>query len=197
MLNAMARGDTVTPDMAPRPFGKIVATHRKRVHLTQEALAEAAGLSRAQTISEIEHDKYFPNIPDAQRIARAFGLTLAELISEWESGRRKRPDDLSRAPSTASDTQDPDQAEETGSAGMTSAVSPPAQGGGAPGKEEQAVSSSPWATNTPGRNALHAYVELEISEDEARDLFHELPDLIRRWRHTREARRQNGTDGGV
>ena len=96
MLNAKPLGDTMTPDMAPRPFGKIIKTHRLRRGLTQAELAEESGISRFQTISEIERDRYVPNIPDAKKIASALGLSLADLILEWEGGPRRKRGDESR-----------------------------------------------------------------------------------------------------
>jgi putative transcriptional regulator len=56
--------------------------------MTQEALAEIAGVTR-QTIIAIESSKYSPSLELAFRIAQAFGVPLAEVFSyepEDESG---------------------------------------------------------------------------------------------------------------
>jgi len=51
-----------------------------RGEMTQEALAEKAGVTR-QTISAIESSKYSPSLELAFRIAQAFGVPLAEVFS--------------------------------------------------------------------------------------------------------------------
>jgi len=89
-LKAANGSDTVTPEMAARPFGKVFAAHRKKAGLTQAALVEAAGLPRAVTVSDIERGEYLPNIADLQKLARAMGTTLTELFADWE-GVRRRP----------------------------------------------------------------------------------------------------------
>ncbi len=48
--------------------------------MTQEALAEKAGVTR-QTIIAIESSKYSPSLELAFRIALAFGVPLAEVFS--------------------------------------------------------------------------------------------------------------------
>jgi len=47
--------------------------------MTQQALAEAAGVTR-QTIIAIEHGKYAPSLEVAFRIARAFGVGVEDVF---------------------------------------------------------------------------------------------------------------------
>ena len=58
--------------------------------MTQEALAEKAGVTR-QTIIAIESSKYSPSLELAFRIAQAFGVPLQDVFSyepEGESGNK-------------------------------------------------------------------------------------------------------------
>jgi putative transcriptional regulator len=48
--------------------------------MTQQALAEKAGVSR-QTIIAIESSKYSPSLELAFKIARAFGVEIGEVFS--------------------------------------------------------------------------------------------------------------------
>lgn len=56
--------------------------------MTQQALAEKAGISR-QTIIAMEADKYSPSLELAFRIAHAFGVSIGEVF-ECESGGEER-----------------------------------------------------------------------------------------------------------
>lgn len=52
----------------------------ERAEMTQQALAEAVGVTR-QTIISIESGKYAPSLPLAIRIARVFGRAVEEVFS--------------------------------------------------------------------------------------------------------------------
>lgn len=54
---------------------------RARNNMTQEELAEKAGVSR-QTIVAIEKQKYDPSLSLAFRLARCFGTTIEEVFQE-------------------------------------------------------------------------------------------------------------------
>ena len=54
---------------------------RARHNLTQEDLAEKAGVSR-QTIVAIEKEKYDPSLSLAFRLARCFGTTIEDIFQE-------------------------------------------------------------------------------------------------------------------
>jgi len=55
--------------------------------MTQQALAEKAGISR-QTIIAIEAGKYSPSLELAFRIAQAFGVSIGEVFEcETEEGK--------------------------------------------------------------------------------------------------------------
>jgi putative transcriptional regulator len=57
-----------------------IREHRKRAGLTQEALADALGVSR-QTIISIEKGKYVPSLPLAFRIARFFECSADDMFA--------------------------------------------------------------------------------------------------------------------
>jgi len=74
--------------------GKLrISNHIRRLRffageMTQQALAEKAGISR-QTIIAMEADKYSPSLELAFRIALAFGVGIGEVF-ECESERGER-----------------------------------------------------------------------------------------------------------
>jgi transcriptional regulator with XRE-family HTH domain len=61
-------------------FGRLVAAHRKRKRITQEALAAAADLS-VDMIGRIEAGHTGARFPSIERIATALGIDPAELFS--------------------------------------------------------------------------------------------------------------------
>jgi putative transcriptional regulator len=73
--------------------GKLhITNHIRRLRffageMTQQALAEKAGISR-QTIIAMEADKYSPSLELAFRIALAFGVGIAEVF-ECEAIEKK------------------------------------------------------------------------------------------------------------
>ena len=54
---------------------------RARERMTQDDLAEKAGVSR-QTINAIENDRYDPSLPLAFALARAFGCLIEDIFRE-------------------------------------------------------------------------------------------------------------------
>lgn len=56
-----------------------IREHRKKSGMTQEALAEALGVSR-QTIISIEKEKYIPSLPLALKIARFFNCSTNDMF---------------------------------------------------------------------------------------------------------------------
>lgn len=71
-------------------FGRILAAHRRRKGLTQEALAEAAGLS-VDMISKIEVGATGARFPSIERLATAVDVDPAELFTnEIPSGSIRR-----------------------------------------------------------------------------------------------------------
>ena len=59
-------------------FGQSVAKHRRAKGLSQEALAEKADLDRTY-LSDIERGVRNPGIKNVAKLAKALGLTTAEL----------------------------------------------------------------------------------------------------------------------
>lgn len=71
-----------TPTQAQREaFGRMIRDARKRLDLTQEKLAEAAGCS-PHWINNIECGKSNPNWADAFLLAEMLGLTLSQILEE-------------------------------------------------------------------------------------------------------------------
>ncbi len=60
-------------------FGQSVAKHRRAKGLSQEALAEKADLDRTY-LSDIERGVRNPGIKNVIRIAKALGITPADLL---------------------------------------------------------------------------------------------------------------------
>lgn len=64
-------------------FAAAVKRHRKRRGISQEKLAESAAVHRTY-VGLIERGERTPTIDVAERIAKAFGLSLSALIKEAE-----------------------------------------------------------------------------------------------------------------
>ncbi len=60
-------------------LGKRIATHRRRLGLTQDALAELLGVT-AQAVSKWENDQSCPDIATLPKLAEIFGVTTDELL---------------------------------------------------------------------------------------------------------------------
>jgi transcriptional regulator with XRE-family HTH domain len=74
--------DIPDPTVAVR-FGARVRAARQRQGLTLEALAAAAGISRA-TLSNLERGEHSPSLTAATNVARSLGVSLAELLGDEE-----------------------------------------------------------------------------------------------------------------
>ena len=61
-------------------FGKRIKELRERKKLTQEKLAEKAGLD-LQTISRIETGYYFTSFENLEKLANALDVTMADLFN--------------------------------------------------------------------------------------------------------------------
>ena len=60
-------------------LGKRIASNRKRMHLTQDQLAEQLGVT-AQAVSKWENDQSCPDITILPRLAEIFGISTDELL---------------------------------------------------------------------------------------------------------------------
>lgn len=65
-----------------------IAEERRRQKMTQVALARAAHVSQP-SLSDIENGRVVPRVDTVQRIARALGCTVDELLCE-EDGDEKQ-----------------------------------------------------------------------------------------------------------
>jgi transcriptional regulator with XRE-family HTH domain len=73
-------------DELQRQFGSVVRRRRLRKGVSQEALAAEAGLHRTY-VGLLERGLRMPSIYVARQVARALGVTTAQLISEVERER--------------------------------------------------------------------------------------------------------------
>jgi transcriptional regulator with XRE-family HTH domain len=63
----------------PKQMGKRIQALRKKLNLSRQQLAERADVSR-EYIRKLEAGGYDPTVGTLQRIAKALGVSLAELI---------------------------------------------------------------------------------------------------------------------
>src|SRR6267154_1494347 len=78
-LSGKSRGSPSPPDAISRHLGSRVKHLRAGRGWSLEALAAASGVSRSM-LSQIEREQANPTLAVTLRIARAFGLTLGELL---------------------------------------------------------------------------------------------------------------------
>ena len=64
-------------------FADLLRSARKKAGVTQEELAQKAGVTR-EYISYLEHNKYIPSIVVFVRLARALDQSPADLITAFE-----------------------------------------------------------------------------------------------------------------
>jgi transcriptional regulator with XRE-family HTH domain len=65
-------------------FGRVIRQNRKNRGLSQEVLAELAGISRS-FLSEVERGSTTPSLDTMQKIADALNESLSFLINQYES----------------------------------------------------------------------------------------------------------------
>ena len=70
-------------DQTAAAFGSVVRARRLRAELTQEALAERAGLS-SKHVARVERGERVPTIHAVLLLAAGLGTTAVELVSEFE-----------------------------------------------------------------------------------------------------------------
>lgn len=78
-LNGISYGVTVRH----MTFGEVIRHLREQAGLSKGALARAAGLKVAGRIGEIEAG-HEPGIEKARQVAHGLGLTLTEVVAQWE-----------------------------------------------------------------------------------------------------------------
>ena len=70
-------------DEATAAFGTALRRRRRALRLTQEGLAEAAGLS-SKFVAHLERAERQPSLWSLIRLGRALGVPAADLVSEVE-----------------------------------------------------------------------------------------------------------------
>jgi transcriptional regulator with XRE-family HTH domain len=71
---------TLTP---VKSFGGVCRGIRTANGLSQKEVAEAGGLDQSR-VSEIERGRYLPGLDMAMRLAKGLGVTLTEIVAQWE-----------------------------------------------------------------------------------------------------------------
>jgi transcriptional regulator with XRE-family HTH domain len=72
-----------------RGFGHHVRRLRRERGLTQESLAERAGLS-SDAIRKIERGQMSPTLKTLRRLCHGLGISLSALFDGWELGEQGR-----------------------------------------------------------------------------------------------------------
>jgi transcriptional regulator with XRE-family HTH domain len=75
-----------------RESGKRIAERRRALHLTQETLAERAGVN-VKTVQGVEQGRTEPELRTMRRIARALDSTVDELIDGQRGSPATAPSD--------------------------------------------------------------------------------------------------------
>ena len=66
-----------------KSFGGVCRGIRTANGLSQKEVAEAGGLDQSR-VSEIERGRYLPGLDMALRLAKGLGVTLTEVVAQWE-----------------------------------------------------------------------------------------------------------------
>src|ERR1700687_4735403 len=66
-----------------RSFGGVCRGIRTAHGLSQKEVADAGGLDQSR-VSEIERGRYLPGLDMAMRLAKGLGVTLTEVVAQWE-----------------------------------------------------------------------------------------------------------------
>mgnify|MGYP000382241337 FL=1 len=77
-------------------LANLVATKRKELKLTQQDLAEATGINRAQ-ISRLEKEDYLPSIPQLEQLGETLGFEPDEVFVDNSSNKLPSPSPLNIA----------------------------------------------------------------------------------------------------
>ena len=77
-------------------LANLVATKRKELKLTQQDLADATGINRAQ-ISRLEKEDYLPSIPQLEQLGKTLGFEPDEVFVDNSSNKLPSPSPLNIA----------------------------------------------------------------------------------------------------
>jgi transcriptional regulator with XRE-family HTH domain len=80
LLSSKRFSATVPP---VRSFGGVCRGIRTANGLSQKEVAETGGLDQSR-VSEIERGRYLPGLDMAMRLAKGLGVTLTEIVAQWE-----------------------------------------------------------------------------------------------------------------
>ncbi|PRQ05123.1 helix-turn-helix domain-containing protein [Enhygromyxa salina] len=74
-------------------FGRHIRSCRRARGLTQDALADASGLS-PDTIRRLEHGSFSPSLDTLRKLCAGFDILLSTLFESFELGERDGPREL-------------------------------------------------------------------------------------------------------
>jgi ribosome-binding protein aMBF1 (putative translation factor) len=66
-----------------KSFGSVCRGIRTANELSQKEVVAAGGLDQSR-VSEIERGRYLPGLDMAMRVAKGLGVTLTEIVAQWE-----------------------------------------------------------------------------------------------------------------
>ena len=74
--------------LSTKLLAQLITTNRKRLSLTQQALADATGINRS-LISRIEKEDFFPSIPQLENLGEVLGFDPVDVFTEDTKRERK------------------------------------------------------------------------------------------------------------
>lgn len=83
-------------DLAKK-FGQVLRRKRERAALSQEALAEKAGLHR-NYVGMLERAQGMPTLAVVEKLASALGTTMAKLVGEVERAKVSGVEEAKKSP---------------------------------------------------------------------------------------------------
>ena len=69
-------------------FGKALRAHRERAGISQESLADRAGIHRTY-VGDVERGKRNLGLVNMQRLADALGVSLTQIVKEMQGHLRR------------------------------------------------------------------------------------------------------------
>lgn len=99
MVTAFPAGNSITQEAQTMDIGTMIKKARQEKELTQEAAAEALGVSR-QTISNWENGRTYPDILSVIKMSDLYAVSLDRLLKEEDSVKQTYRDYLEESTNT-------------------------------------------------------------------------------------------------
>ena len=74
--------------LSTKLLAQLITTNRKRLSLTQQALADATGINRS-LISRIEKEDFLPSIPQLEKLGEILEFDPVDVFTEDTRGKEK------------------------------------------------------------------------------------------------------------